>query len=223
MPHIEKTAQELRHELDTCQRTASQQNDSLNETIMALRADLHMQQRSSSAFVDPMRRASLICFLSFTSFERTKIANLEKTVQELRNQFATANQSLSETINSLRADLDAERQKQQSSSALIATLTCISLTSSPLDSKITHPEHTVQELNVQLDESHHKADSLIRIIRAHEQIHQCESLYVQGCIHDAAESLLAIANATNEDPSANKTIINWLAGKFQHRTLKESI
>ena len=93
----------------------------------------------------------------------------------------------------------------------------------PLDSKITHLEHTIQELNFQLNDSHHKADGLIRIIRAHEQIHQCESLYVQGRTYDAAESLLAIANTIDENLRANQTIIDWLGGEFQCRILKDSI
>jgi hypothetical protein len=55
------------------------------------------------------------------------------------------------------------------------------------------------------------------------QIYQCESLYVQGRIHDAAESLLAIANTVSEDFRVNKAMIEWIAGEFQRRTLKESI
>ena len=129
-------------------------------------------------------------------------------------------ESLNETISSLRADLRAEHQ---SSSAFIATLTCASLDPCLVDSKITHLEDTVQELNVQLTGCHNKSDSLIRIIHAHEQIHQCEALYVQGRIYDAAESVLALANTIGEDLRANKTIIDWLASEFQHQTLKESI
>jgi hypothetical protein len=65
--------------------------------------------------------------------------NLEKTVQELRDQFATfqcaSNQekdSLSETINSLRADLRAE---QHSPSAFLATLTWALLKSTSIRQK----------------------------------------------------------------------------------------
>ena len=60
------------------------------------------------------------------------IANLDKTVQELRDQLATfqctsnrEKDSLNETINSLRAELCAEHR---SSSASIAALTHASLT-----------------------------------------------------------------------------------------------
>ena len=84
-------------------------------------------------------------------------------------------------------------------------------------------EHSVQELNAQLDESHHNADNLTRINRVHEQILHCESLYFQGRIYDAAESLLAIANTVAEDFRGNKSITDWLTGEFQRRTLTESI
>jgi hypothetical protein len=127
-----------------------------------------------------------------------EIAHLEKTVQEIRNQFATflctSNQekdSLNETINSLRADLRAEHQSS--------------------NSKVTHPEHTVQELNVQHNDSHYKTDHLTRTIRAHKQMNQYESLYLQGCIYDAAESLLAIATTIGEDIRADKLVVDRLA------------
>ena len=52
---------------------------------------------------------------------------------------------------------------------------------------------------------------------------QCESLYVQGRIYDAADSLLAIANTIGEDIRADKSIGDRLAGEFRRRTLKDSI
>jgi WD40 repeat protein len=111
--HLE-TVQELRHELVTSQRVANQKEDRLNETIRSLRADLHTQQTSTSAFI----WHHSLRFPNCTSIE---IANVEKTVQELRNQLATfqcaANQEkdiLNETINSLRAE-------QQHSCEFIAT------------------------------------------------------------------------------------------------------
>lgn len=57
----------------------------------------------------------------------------------------------------------------------------------------------------------------MRIIRAHEQVHRCESLYVQGRIYDASESLLAIANNIDEDIRADKSIVDRLAGEFERR------
>ena len=41
-------------------------------------------------------------------------------------------------------------------------------------------------------------------------------------MYDAAESLLAIANIIAEDFRDNKSIIDWLAGEFQRRTLKDN-
>ena len=77
---------------------------------------------------------------------------------------------------------------------------------------MAHLEQTNQELQ-------HKADSLIRINRAHEQMHQCESLYTQGRIYDAAESLREIADTVNEDVKGDKFILDWLTSEFRHRAL----
>ena len=71
-------------------------------------------------------------------------------------------------------------------------------------------------LRIQLADAQRKADG---INRALEQMHQCESLYAQGRIQDAAECLLVFANAVHEDVRANKFIINWLSGEFQHCAL----
>ncbi|KAI9571633.1 hypothetical protein HD554DRAFT_2302552 [Boletus coccyginus] len=59
---------------------------------------------------------------------------------------------------------------------------------------------------------------IIQINRAHEQKHQCESLYAQGRIHDAAECLLETANIVNEDMGPNKLIMDWLS-EFTHRCI----
>ena len=50
-------------------------------------------------------------------------------------------------------------------------------------------------------------------------MHQCESLYAQGRIYDAAESLREIQNTVKEDVRGNKFIFDWLAGEFQRRAL----
>ncbi|KAI9457905.1 hypothetical protein HD554DRAFT_2042200 [Boletus coccyginus] len=68
---------------------------------------------------------------------------------------------------------------------------------------------TDQGLRVQLADAQ-------RINHAHEQRHQCESLYVQGRIQGAAECLLEFTNTVNEDMKANKVIIDWLTD-FTHR------
>ena len=82
--------------------------------------------------VDTMPRAFLTAF-RYPLSSNGNIANLEKTVQELRDQLntfrCTSNRekdSLNETINSLRAELRAEHQ---SSSTSIATQAHASLIS----------------------------------------------------------------------------------------------
>ena len=93
---------------------------------------------------------------------------------------------------------------------------CLALHQHPSlsDNKIAYLEQTIQELRVQLAESQH-----IQINRANEQNHQCESLYAQGRIYDAAESLLEMANTVNEDVRTDKLILDWLPGEFRRRAL----
>ncbi|KAI9571644.1 hypothetical protein HD554DRAFT_1800783 [Boletus coccyginus] len=129
---------------------------------------------------------------------KSKVSRLEKTIQELRDKLAesqhTASQEkyrLNETINSLRASL---RTHNESSSG-----------------RITHLEQTLSDTRL-------KADGLSRINHAHEQKHQCESLYAQGRIQSAAECLLEFANTVNDDVKTNKLIIDWLA-EFTHRCI----
>jgi peptide subunit release factor RF-3 len=57
-------------------------------------------------------------------------------------------------------------------------------------------------------------DNLIQILRAHEQKDQCEALYAEGRIIDAAVSLLEIGNTVNNYVRANMLIMDWLSGKF---------
>ena len=109
-----------------------QQKDSLNETISSLHTDLRTQEANSSTFIDTMPCAFLTDFW-YPRSSNDNTANLEITVQDLRDQFATLQctsnrekDSLNETISSLRAELRAEHQ---SSSAPIATLTRASLIS----------------------------------------------------------------------------------------------
>ncbi|KAI9570046.1 hypothetical protein HD554DRAFT_2327718, partial [Boletus coccyginus] len=53
---------------------------------------------------------------------------------------------------------------------------------------------------------------------AHEQIHQCESLYARGHIQGAAECFLEFSDTVHEDVRANKLISDWLSG-FTHRCI----
>jgi hydrogenase maturation factor HypF (carbamoyltransferase family) len=86
-----------------------------------------------------------------------------------------------------------------------------------------HLEKTVQGLHAQLADSQHKANNLAHILRAHERKHQCEALYAEGRIIDAAESLLEIANAVSEDMKANKLLMDWLAGELRGQVLEAII
>jgi len=86
-----------------------------------------------------------------------------------------------------------------------------------LDSKIARLEKANQELREKLTDAQRKADG---INHALEQVRQCESLYTQGRIQGAAERLLELASAVDEDIRANKFIFDWLTGEFRRRTLR---
>jgi len=79
---------------------------------------------------------------------------------------------------------------------------------------MTHLEQTNQELHIQLANTQ-------QINYAHEQKHQCESLYAQGRIKGAVECLFELANTINEDVrlGANKVITDFVAGEFQRHAL----
>jgi len=99
--YLERTIRELRDKLVRSRNAANQQKHSLNKTIKSLRADLHTQTTSS------------------------KIANLQKTVQELCTQIAKSDQernNLSMNIESLRSDLHA---RDENSNMKIANLGAI--------------------------------------------------------------------------------------------------
>ena len=44
-------------------------------------------------------------------------------------------------------------------------------------------------------------------------MHQCEALYGQGRIFDAAELFLEMENSANEDVKADKLIVDWMGGE----------
>lgn len=118
---------------------------------------------------------------------------------------------MNETIDALRALV---RSRDEDSSTSIDAPTYASLTFMLSENKIARLERINEELRVQLAESQHKADS---VICAHEQKHQCESLYAQGRIYDAAQSLLEIQNTINESVRTNKFVVDWLSGEFRCR------
>ena len=78
--------------------------------------------------------------------------------------------------------------------------------------KINDPEKTVQQLN----NSQQKVNSLTKIFYAHQQKHQCETLFVEGHIIDAAKLLFETVGTVNDDVKADTTIKGWLPGKSRH-------
>ncbi|KAF8557095.1 hypothetical protein OG21DRAFT_1495015, partial [Imleria badia] len=158
-------------------------------------------------------------------------ARLEKNVKELRNELAESERAaneqmdhLCELIGSLRADLETQRMSsnnkiahlQQQNQELRVQLADSRHKRDDTANRVAHLERINQQLRVQLAECQQKADRLIRIIRAHEQKHHCESLYAQGRIYDVVDTLREIANTVDEDARANKLIVDWLA-EFMHR------
>ena len=120
---------------------------------------------------------------------------LNKIVHELRNQLATSRHTANQEKDSLNETISALRAdlrtRDDSSNALL----------------------------IQLANTQHKADSLIKINCVHEQKHQCESLYAQGHIGDATECLLKIMNTIDDDVRENKLLMDWLSGEFWCRAL----
>ena len=96
-------------------------------------------------------------------------------------------------------------------------MTRISLNFAVIDSKIAHLETTVQHLHVQLADSQRTADGLVEILRVHERKHHCETLYAEGRIVAAAESLLEVTNDLSEGVRANKLLMDWLTGECRCR------
>ncbi|KAI9571582.1 hypothetical protein HD554DRAFT_2036527 [Boletus coccyginus] len=165
------------------------------------------------------------------------IANPEKTVQELHNKSRQTHQEWDDLIQSLRAQAESSNSKiawlekivQELCDKLAESQHAANLERDRLDEtinslrsldenssgRIAHVEQTNQELRVRLADTQRKADSLVRINHAHEQMRQCKSLYAQGRIQGAAECLLEFANTLNEDVRANQLTTDRPA-EFMH-------
>ncbi|KAI9457924.1 hypothetical protein HD554DRAFT_2331179 [Boletus coccyginus] len=126
------------------------------------------------------------------SIKAQEIATLNKGVEQFRNKLAMSKRTANQEKDILNKTINSLRTRDESSSG-----------------RITHPEQTIQELRFQLADAQ-------RINHAHEQRHQCESLYAKGHIQGAAECLLKFANTVNSDTRAEKAIIDWVAD-FTHR------
>ncbi|KAF8548148.1 WD40 repeat-like protein [Imleria badia] len=170
----------------------------LEKTVQELRDELAKSERAASEQKDSLHviMKSLRADLETqeTSTDHRSVIFEEPAQHRLSDGQDTPSQeedSINETIDSIRTILRARDEYS--------------------NNKFVHLEQIIQELRIQLVESHHKADRLIRIVGAHEQGHKCEALYDQGRIYDAVESLLEMTNTADEDVRANNMITNWLA------------
>ena len=83
-----------------------------------------------------------------------------------------------------------------------------------LDETIAVLEKTVLELRTELADSQHKI---------HRQKHQCEALYADGHVIDAAQLLLKIVRTTADDVKVDATIMDWISGEFCLRQPDERV
>jgi len=122
-----------------------------------------------------------------------QIARLEKTIQELCGRLA-----------------ESQRVANQEKDVLNKTI-------HSLRADLRTCDNSSSALRIQLADAQRRADG---INHALEQVRQCESLYAQGRIQGAAERLLELVSAVDEDIRANKFIFDWLTGEFRRRTLR---
>ena len=75
-------------------------------------------------------------------------------------------------------------------------------------------EQTIKELRTECAESQQRIDSLTRVLQAHHRKHQCEILFSDGQVFDAAKSLLEITRSVSDDAvKADMIIMDWLSGE----------
>lgn len=60
-------------------------------------------------------------------------------------------------------------------------------------------------------------DSLRADLRTYEQKLQCEALYSEGRMNEAAESLLRIMNTVSEQVGTNGLLMHWITGELTRR------
>ena len=85
-------------------------------------------------------------------------------------------------------------------------------------------ETTIQQLRTQLSDSQQNAKQLRtelsssrQVIRVHHQKHECEILYSDGHVVDAAETLLDITRSITDDVRSDAIIVDWLSGGLRRR------
>ena len=83
------------------------------------------------------------------------------------------------------------------------------------DETIANHEKTVQTLRTELTDSRQKVDSLSKILCVHQQKYICESLYADGHVMDASQSLLEIMRTATDDVKPDTTVMDWISGEFR--------
>lgn len=86
-----------------------------------LEESLRAQESSSSTFMSTLPYVSLTCPLD------SKIAHLERTIQELCNKFANSQRAANQKVNTLNETIKSLSASDESSSVCIVPLTYISL------------------------------------------------------------------------------------------------
>ena len=71
-----------------------------------------------------------------------------------------------------------------------------------------------QVLHIELTDSRQKTDSLTKVLSVHQQKYICESLYADGRVTDAAQSLLGITRTATEDVKADTAVMDWISCAF---------
>ena len=76
----------------------------------------------------------------------------------------------------------------------------------PSDETIAVLKETVLELCTKLDDSQHKI---------YMQKYQCETLYADGHVIDAAQLVLEIVRTATDAVKDDTTIMDWISGEFR--------
>ena len=135
---------------------------------------------------------------------------LENVVEELRQKLANSEHRAEGLLHAL--------QQKQGAFFVDSSLNILS-PFYPVD--VNNLETTIQQLRIQLSDSEQIAKQFSSelansqlAIHAHRQKHQCEMLYADGRVVDAARSLLSITRSINDDVKSDVIIMDWLFGMF---------
>lgn len=188
--------------------------------MISLKQDLRVENDDVEDIVRALH-AQDIC-------QKDEIENLEKVIQELRDQLDASNEeneSLNKHISSLRAEDESLNRKiayldetlqelrnvfstsQNAVDQLKEKIKSIRAEFDPEDENsaqiIAKLEKTVQGLQDQLSAT----ESALRL---HEKKHECETMYAQGRVYDASRCILDITETMSEELKQNRLLIDWV-------------